>query len=284
MKKTLFVSDLDGTLLQPDARLSEETRRLLAKALGEGKLFTIATARTPATVASILEGVSLPLSAIVMTGVAFWDPVTGVYSDIEYMARETVEKLIAIYRKNRCATFIYTLPHDIIDMYHIGPLSDIETDLIESRRGNPYKRICISPEEAEAGSFDIPRGLADNLDKVILFYGMQRDALSHRTYEESLRVPGAHPQFYHDFYGPEIGIVEQFSPGATKALAIKRLARRIGADHVVAFGDNINDLPMLREADLAVAVENALPEVKEAADIIIGPNTSDSVARFIANH
>ncbi len=49
----------------------------------------------------------------------------------------------------------------------------------------------------------------------------------------------------------------------------------------MAFGDNINDLPMMREADLAVAVSNALPEVKDAADIVIGANTDDAVARFI---
>ena len=54
-----------------------------------------------------------------------------------------------------------------------------------------------------------------------------------------------------------------------------------GADRVVAFGDNINDIPMLREADVAVAVENAVPEVKRIADVIIGPNTTDAVPRFI---
>ena len=54
-----------------------------------------------------------------------------------------------------------------------------------------------------------------------------------------------------------------------------------GATRVVAFGDNLNDLPMLAAADLAVAVENALPQVRQAADIVIGPNTADSVARFI---
>lgn len=52
---TLFVSDLDGTLLQPDARLSEETVALLNSNIDRGALFTVATARTPATVAPILE-------------------------------------------------------------------------------------------------------------------------------------------------------------------------------------------------------------------------------------
>ena len=58
----------------------------------------------------------------------------------------------------------------------------------------------------------------------------------------------------------------------------------VRADRVVAFGDNINDLPMLRAADVAVAVGNALPEVKAAADIVICFNTEDSVARFVYDH
>lgn len=49
----------------------------------------------------------------------------------------------------------------------------------------------------------------------------------------------------------------------------------------MVFGDNLNDLPMMRVADTAVAVGNALPEVREEAAVTIGPNSADSVARFI---
>ena len=52
----------------------------------------------------------------------------------------------------------------------------------------------------------------------------------------------------------------------------------------MVFGDNLNDIPMLRCADVAVAVENAYPEVKQIAHVVIGPNSSDSVARWILEH
>ena len=55
----------------------------------------------------------------------------------------------------------------------------------------------------------------------------------------------------------------------------------MGADRLTVFGDNLNDIPMMQVADCAIAVENALPEVKAVAHEIIGPNTSDSVARYI---
>ncbi len=67
----------------------------------------------------------------------------------------------------------------------------------------------------------------------------------------------------------------------SKADAVLRLKASTGADRVVAFGDNLNDLPMFGVADLAVAVGNALPDVKDAADVVIDPNYTDSVARFI---
>ena len=82
-------------------------------------------------------------------------------------------------------------------------------------------------------------------------------------------------------YGPDLGILEVFSADASKANALRRLKKLVGADRVVVFGDNINDLPMMREADVAVAVGNAVEEVKRAATVVIGPNTDDSVARYI---
>ena len=87
---------------------------------------------------------------------------------------------------------------------------------------------------------------------------------------------------YPDIFLSDTGILEVLAPGVSKAAAVKSLAERLGLSRIVAFGDNLNDLPMLAAADVAVAVENALPEVKAAATVVIGPNTASSVARFIA--
>ena len=110
---------------------------------------------------------------------------------------------------------------------------------------------------------------------------MQPTAHVEETFADIKGNIECNPIFYHDLFGEETGIMEVFSPEASKANAIKRLKAISGADRVVAFGDNINDIPMLREADVAVAVENAVPEVKRIADVIIGPNTTDAVPRFI---
>jgi Cof subfamily protein (haloacid dehalogenase superfamily) len=272
--KTLYVSDLDGTLLQPDARLSERTVALLGEAVAAGHLFTVATARTPATVAPILQRVDMRLPAIVMTGAAMWDTATGHYSHVRHFAPDTAAGLLRIYREAGISTFIFTLSDDMIDIYHLnGDLLPLQRAFMEERMHSPYKRFHVDPSGADT--------LPDTLSETVLFYTMLPDALAREAYMLIKDLPGVRAQYYHDIYGPETGILEAFAAGATKAEAVRTLAAATGADRTVCFGDNINDLPMMEAADLAVAVGNALPEVKRAADIVIGCNTDDAVAAFI---
>lgn len=272
--ETIFISDLDGTLLQPDARLSAETVRLLNKCISDCKLFTIATARTPATVSGILRDVEMRLPAIVMTGAAIWDKGTNTYSDLRYIDPHAVGQFVDLLHRKEFPIFLFTLVDNVINIYHVGNgLNNIEREFIEERINSPYKRFHVDLDGKES--------LPDTFDKTILCYGMQPTKESESVYRDALKIDNLRPQFYHDIYGPEIGIMEAFSPKATKAEAVIRMKERTGAKRVVVFGDNINDLPMFEIADVAVAVDNALPEVKAAADIVIGPNTENSVARFI---
>lgn len=272
--KTLYVSDLDGTLLQPDARLSDRTVELLNGAISDGALFTVATARTPATVAPIMSRVSMNLPAIVMTGAALWHGDTGRYSRLRLFDPEAARRLLDVYESNGTPSFVYFLKDDIITIRHTGDLSALQTEFMDERSNTPFKRVEVAPD----GSSQMP----ERLENVILFYSMLPNDIGERTYALTRDIPGVRAQYYHDIYGEQTAILEAFSSEATKAKAMRALAGRLGADRIVAFGDNINDLPMMQEADLAVAVANARPEVKEAADIVIGPNTADSVAKFIA--
>lgn len=273
MGKTLYVSDLDGTLLQPDARLSEKTVAMLNDAISRGALFTIATARTPATVEPIIEKLDLRLPGIVMTGAAMWDKTTGAYSELRFMDRRAAEELLQICRNQKYPTFYFTIVDNQIHIYHTGPVSRLEQDFIDERIDSPFKTFHVPP----GGESETP----SELDRTILFYGFQPDRMTKECYSQTSKVKGCRASTYHDIYGPEIGILEAFASNATKAEAIRSLASKVGADRIVAFGDNINDIPMLEMADVGVAVENAIPEVKQIADVVIGANTEDSVARFI---
>ncbi|MDE5840592.1 MAG: HAD family hydrolase [Muribaculaceae bacterium] len=271
---TLFVSDLDGTLLGPDRKVSNESVRMLNESISEGALFSVATARTPATVGPLLKDVDCRLPLIVMTGAAIWDRAANRYAHASFHRKDTAASLISLYRKHGLSTFVYTLGHDnVIHIYHIGEISRLERAFMEERLATPYKKFHI-PED---GISELP----EDLDRILLFYSMRPTDEVRRVYDEIKDSDDLRAVFYHDMYGDEIALMEVFGPEASKANAVRILAGMVGADRIVAYGDNVNDLPILEAADDAVAVENGVEEVKETADRIIGSNSSDSVAKDI---
>ena len=271
--RTLYVSDLDGTLLDSSIRVPDNAVDMINRAIDCGALFTVATARTPATLYRLLHDLHLRLPAVVMTGATMWNPSTGEYTDTCYFDSSTVGKIRDVYHRYGLSSFIYTLKDDRITVYHQGDLSDMERDFIAERRHNPYKRIAIGPD----GESDIPAPLED----VVLFFAMQPSDIGHPAFNALKEIKGINPMFYNDVNYPEVAMIEAFPHGATKAAAIRRLADRVGADRIVVFGDNFNDLPMFDIADVAVAVANAIPEVRRRADVVIGSNDEAAVASFI---
>lgn len=270
---TLYVSDLDGTLLNADSRVSPASVAMLNEAISGGALFTVATARTPATVSWLLKDINLRLPLVVMTGAAIWDPVSDTYLDTCFHRHEDVVRLLEIYRRHGLPTFIYTLRGNKIHIYHIGSLSEAELRFIDERKDSPYKTFHIT-EDGESA-------LPPRLDNVVLLFALQPAEAAARAFEEIKTVADINTVFYHDLFDPSVGFIEAFPKEATKAKGIQRLRSRLNAARTVCFGDNYNDLPMLRSSDRAVAVENAVEAVRKEADTTIGPNTEDSVARFI---
>lgn len=268
--KTLFVSDLDGTLLQPGAFLSSKSAEILNEAISEGALFSIATARTPATVSKLFQDLHTDVPLIVMTGAAIWDRTNNRYIHPCFHRPDTARRLANLYSELGLSTFVYTLGEDnLIHIYHIGEMSDLERRFVEERVDSPFKRFHLTSD----GTTILP----ESFDRILLFYAMRPTEEVRRVYDRIKDSDDLKAIFYHDMYGEEIALMEVFGPEASKANAVRRLADHIGADRIVAYGDNVNDLPMLAIADDAVAVENAVPEVRQAASRIIGPNTEDSV-------
>ena len=99
--RTLFVTDLDGTLLGPDRKVSAESVGMINEAIAEGAMFSVATARTPATVGPLLDDVDSPLPFIVMTGAAIWNREDNRYVYAAFHREETAKCLVELYRRHR---------------------------------------------------------------------------------------------------------------------------------------------------------------------------------------
>lgn len=271
--KTIYASDLDGTLLNSRAALSDFTARELRRLTAEGVAVTFITARTPATVEPIMAAAPPAVPGVVMTGAALWNSAGRRYERVTYHEAADVVAIAEICRRHGVNPFVYTLEpgSNTLVVYHeAGVLSPIEHEFVVSRTLNDLKRFELhtpAPEET--------RGYT------VLFFAMGEPERLKAAAGEIHAATGCSASCYPDTYHKGLGLLEIFTRGVSKAGGIDELRRVTGADRVVAFGDNLNDIPMLRRADVAVAVANAHPDVKAVADVVIGSCDDDAVVKYI---
>ena len=271
--KTLYVSDLDGTLLGDDSLLSAETVATLNRVIGElGGLFTIATARTPATVVPLMQEVRAKLPFIVIGGSAMWNPVTASYEHTHSIDNATVNAVADVFDRHNTHPFIYRR-HGSSLLYtnHYGPLSPQEQRFVDARQDLPLKKFFLND-----------RNYRHSDDEALLIFSLNKYAVLKAIANDiKATVNTCNVILYHDIFDESEGYLEIYTAGTSKAAAIRNLAHEVGAQRIVVFGDNRNDIAMMQAADLSVAVGNAFPEVKAAAHLVIGPNTADSVPHWI---
>ena len=107
--KTLYVSDMDGTLLNADSKVSPKSSHIISSLTRNGAMITVATARTPATVVPLLSGADISIPAIVMTGAAMWDWKTNRYISPKFIDTDAVSSVCGILSSHGMTPFVYTL-------------------------------------------------------------------------------------------------------------------------------------------------------------------------------
>ena len=271
-KRTLYVSDMDGTLLNSNSVLSAKTISKLNGLIEKGALFTVATARTPATVVDLMKDVHARLPFIVMAGCAQWSPQLNTYQSARIISESNVQKLLPVFARHGNNPFIYTKKGNSIEVFHVPQLTADEAEFIAPRITTPLKTLTKVDSLKAAGMnegtmlifsmgrFSTLRAIADEIDR--------------------LAIPCTY-NCYHDIFNDDMGIIDLYLEGTTKALAIRQLANEIGAERTVVFGDNLNDIPMMDAANWSVAVDNAFGEVKAHANEVIGCNNDDAVVEWI---
>lgn len=287
MSKTLYITDMDGTLLGTDSKVSARSASILADLSRRGAMVTVATARTPATVVPLLQDCHLTVPAIVMTGAALWNwndvrgsryrsggEASGYFEDEHYIRREDMDILDCAFESAGVHPFRYIRQQDAnaLIVYHSPMMNAAERAFYEERA-----RLFLKRFELHRPISDDERGCC-----MLCFAMGEYDAIE-RIGATIARSTQCAYSLYPDTYDRSIGLLEIFGNEVSKAAAVNRLCHRMGADRIVVFGDNLNDLPMMQCADVSIAVANALAEVRAAADIVIGANSEDAVARFIAD-
>lgn len=247
--KTLYVTDLDGTLLEPDKSIKPENLKLINQLIDEDVNITYATARSLITAKQVIGDIHFKLPVIVQNGTFILSPkgdmILGNYLgdsildtvkdyDISPIVYSQIgKKTYFSYVKDKMSAGVKAFVDDHLDDPRNHPVNTYE-DLYE---GDIFYLLLI-----------------DDYDKLKPLYDL---------FKEDYYAVFDQEMYSHDWW------LEIMSPDASKANAIKYLKQKLQCDEVVVFGDGKNDIEMFEEADYSCAVENAAPELIKCADEVI---------------
>ena len=267
-KKTLYISDLDGTLLSNKSGLKDRAAELISRLSKNGVLFTYATARRFGSAHFRVAKAEIKLPVILMNGVIIADGESGEVIELNGLEHCDLSKIKKAVEEYGEAPIVYSfIDGEQRASYYEGQKKRV-TSYLNDHKGDKAVRACGSYEELFEGDVHyltfLNTLLPDEVKKELF------SAQNGLTYTE-----------YYDNYHKDELWTEVFSVKATKANAVLRLKEMLKADEIVCFGDNLNDIPMFEAADRAYAVSNAKEELKAKASGIIGSNEQISVPKFI---
>ncbi len=267
-RRTLYVSDLDGTLLRSNERTSPYTNETINRLTRQGMLFSYATARSIVTSKKVTHGINANIPLIVYNG-AF------------VIHNATEEIMISNYFDNSINTvFSELFKHNIYPIVYSYNHGKEQFSFIEDKctRG---MRLFLNNRKGDLRSN--PVSTADELVNGDCFYITCID-------EPELLAPFylKYKDIFHCVYQQDIYSKEQWleimPKAASKSNAILQLKDWLKCDRLVVFGDGKNDIDMFSIADECYAVENAVCELKEKATAVIEGNDSDGVAKWLENN
>lgn len=264
--KTLYVSDLDGTLLRSDETLSEYTNQTLNHLTEQGMLFCYATARSLVTAKKVTRGLNARIPLIVYNGAFVMDNVTGAHILSNFFDGD-VRALYDDLLGHGVCPIVYAFVDGVEKFSYLeSGLTRGTRDFVASRKGDIRARRATDTE-------DLFRG------ECFYFTCIDEPEKLEPLYERYREV--YHCVYQRDIYSHEQWL-EIMPKAASKANAVVQLREKLGCDRVVAFGDGKNDIDLFEVADEGYAVQNAVPELKERATAVIGHHDEDSVARWLA--
>ncbi|WP_425148186.1 Cof-type HAD-IIB family hydrolase [Deinococcus sp.] len=240
----LVASDLDGTLLNSAGEVSERSRDALSAAQHAGLIVVLITGRPSRLVLPMAEHLGLRGHIICSNGAATHRLQSGVAEDLQPIPSQVLRALILRLRQE--------LPDVSLGLeWGAGMLREPDDDILAKLEVHPVLKLV-----ARSAALD-PQALNARINA--LGAGEVHASSSGAPFAE---VAAAH---------------------VSKAYALERLCGLLGvqAAEVVVFGDAPNDLPMMRWAGRAVAVANAQPQVREAADELTLSNNQDGVAVYL---
>ena len=269
MKYKALALDLDGTLIDSKKQLSEKNIKAIHKAIEKGTAVILASGRPVIGIAHIAKKLSLEEKGgyiLAYNGGNIIDCKTGKIIYEKILPKQCIKAICEAAHKNDVIALTYT-----------------DSEIVAENDSDKYmikESLCN----------DVKIKKVDNLEKFVdypvakfLVVGEHQKLLP--VQKELLELfPGVIDAFFSESY-----FLEVVPAGVEKSASLENLLEilNLKREELMACGDGMNDISMLKYAGLSVAMENAYPEVKEYADYITSSNDDNGVAyaieKFILN-
>ena len=274
MRPRLIATDLDGTLLDRELRISPRTVDAVKAAVGAGLEIVFVTARPPRNVAALAEQLGGGISALCTNGTILAEfPASPHRDEAEpdgAYAGETT--LIRGFEAAEAVAIVNQL-RPAVPEAGFAMETGFEVYFETTFRAG-------SVEDSRRILTDNLTTIASQMPSIVKVLSRSPQRTADEMLEIALRTVAVDAEISHS--GGR-GLVEIGPKGASKASALAWLCERrgIAPAEVAAFGDMPNDLEMLRWAGIGHAMANAHPDVIAAADRVVGHHSEDGVALAI---
>jgi hypothetical protein len=272
LRYRLLALDIDGTVVDSRDEVTPATHRAVRQACDAGIRVVLATGRRYRRALPVVEHLGLDLPLVTASGSLIKHPLDHGTLYSAQLPRDTLCRLLAIIDQGGYETILYADTFaDGFDFY-CRTSNDHRAELAEFLELNAgceriWPELVEDPPDGVFGGF----AMGSREEMLALDKQLQR-ALPGELYTHVLRSPRYR------------GYMCEIAPaGATKWSGILYLAEEwgIAPAEICAVGDDVNDIPMIAGAGLGVAMGNALPEVKAAADRVAPGNDDDGLVEVI---
>ncbi len=260
-KIKIVMCDIDGTLLNDEKKVTPKTLEAIKKIRKQGILFGIATGRTPVAVKKLLSEWHLEEDVDILMGFngsQYFDFKLGKEEKSNVLEGMIIRDIIELYKD-------FDLSYGIFDeeIFHATRKDEVST-MIASNNKLEMAIDNLEHYKQTTATKMLAMGKKEVIDEVEKFYQDHQDS----------RYRGVRSTK---------NLFEFLEPHVSKSFGIERIAKNYECtlENVCVFGDELNDLEMIRDCGVGVCMANGNPTVKEIANYVTGSNNEDGIAEFI---
>lgn len=264
-KPKMVATDVDGTLIDHDERVTARTKAAVAALISDGVPFVLATGRPPRWIDPVVDGLGYAPLCVCGNGAVIYDSAADRVLASRTLDVDTLAWIADLAER--------ALPGCGLAAERVGASAhDAVTPQFVS--SPEYEHAWLNPDDTEVSRAEVIDAPA--IKMLVRLRGTSSADM------RAVLAPliGDRADIT---YSTDHGLIELSATGVTKASGLAIVAQRLGVEHsaIIAFGDMPNDVPMLTMVGHGVAMANAHPEAIAAADEIAAANSDDGVAQVL---